>query len=525
MMIAGVAGTPPHQHPVVHSVERMRTNPQAPTERRQDRPAPAGGPLTAAASSARSPWAMGVGGVTLALVIVAVVAAPALRFILDYGAGVLSLVSLSCAVIWGLVCTQDHLFLGPRERLMTQGIHRVLGVSSVGFLVLHVSTKVAEAHWPLIGAFVPLGVTHQDGLIALGVLAGYLMILAAVTGALRSMFAAKRHPVRWRILHATSYLAWCAALVHGLTAGRAAQPFFVWAYAFSVIGVGIGLIIRLRRLRGEALFADRRGTAAPTMDAINDSRGGGNRARRRTTARPGNSSQSGLEPAYAEPLPPMKLTPPAAAAAAPTQQVYAQAGGFDGYGTGQAPRVGGAGPMPAMGGTGQIPAMGGTGQMPAMGGGGQIPAMGGTGQIPAMGGTGQIPAMGGAGQMPAMGGGGQIPAMGGAGPMPTAQPQPQMQQQPYGYQQAPAGQPMANGQNGQAGRDGTPPWGTAAPQNGTPPWGTAAAQNGTPPWGTQVPPAPQPAAADGSGDATRLQPVSWQQANPRPYDRPYEGQR
>jgi DMSO/TMAO reductase YedYZ heme-binding membrane subunit len=245
--------------------------------------------------------------VTAVLIVLALVAGTQLRFFLDFGAGVLSLVSLSCAVIWGLVCTTDHILLGPRERLITQGIHRALGVSAVGFLVLHVTTKVAEAHWPLVGAFLPLGVVGQDGLIALGVIAGYLMILSAATGAMRSIFAAKRHPVRWRLLHSTSYVSWCTALIHGLNAGRSAKPFFVWAYTLSLLGVGIALLIRLRKVRGEALFGNPRGTAAPTMDDINASRGGS----RRRAARPRQAVPTGgLEPAYTEPLPPMQLKQP-----------------------------------------------------------------------------------------------------------------------------------------------------------------------------------------------------------------------
>ena len=47
------------------------------------------------------------------------------------------------------------------------------------------------------------------------------MIFMGITGALRSAFASPA-PVaaRWRAMHMLAYPAWCAALVHGLYAGR-----------------------------------------------------------------------------------------------------------------------------------------------------------------------------------------------------------------------------------------------------------------------------------------------------------------
>lgn len=49
----------------------------------------------------------------------------------------------------------DTVFLGPRERLLTQGIHRGLGVAAIGFLILHVTTKIVEVRVTTAGAFLP----------------------------------------------------------------------------------------------------------------------------------------------------------------------------------------------------------------------------------------------------------------------------------------------------------------------------------------------------------------------------------
>ncbi|MEU6342804.1 cytochrome b/b6 domain-containing protein [Streptomyces sp. NPDC046977] len=380
----------------------MRTNRQS-SDSRRNPPLPASATLSGALRTARSPRVWATAGTAAALLVLAFTAGPALRAFLDFGAGVLTLVSLSCTVIWGLVST-DTVFLGPRERLVTQGIHRGLGVAAIGFLILHVTTKVVEVRVTTAGAFLPLGVTGRDGLISLGVLAAYLMILAAATGAMRSIFAAKRHPVRWRILHGMAYASWCAALIHGLESGRAAKPWVIIAYMVCLVGVAIGLVVRLRKLRGESVFPETRERSASFR---NLARGGGSGSRRRAVREEGGPA---LASAYTDPLPPLP--------GFPTTGQYAPT------------------PPPAPGSL--------LGMDPAAA-------------------TAQLP---------------QVPA----DPQAPYSQQPQQFQQPYPQQ----------------------------PQPG--------AWDGTPPWGTEVPGGVQE--TDPLG-AERLQPISWQQSTPGPY----EGQR
>ncbi|GGZ72098.1 cytochrome b/b6 domain-containing protein [Streptomyces echinoruber] len=169
-----------------------------------------------------------------------------LQDFLNFGAGVLSLVSLTCSVIWGLVA-QDRIFLNIRQRIIAQGIHRVTAVASIAFLLVHITVKLALGHTVLIAALIPfgLGVTGIAGLIGLGSLAGLLMIFVGVTGALRNQFASPA-PVaaRWRAMHMLAYPAWCAALIHGLFAGRPAKTFFMVSYELCVVGVMAALALR-----------------------------------------------------------------------------------------------------------------------------------------------------------------------------------------------------------------------------------------------------------------------------------------
>ncbi|MFJ6793034.1 hypothetical protein [Streptomyces sp. NPDC091268] len=168
---------------------------------------------------------------------------------LDYGAGVLSLVSLTSAVLWGLAATDRTLFTSG-HRITAQAAHRGLAVSGLAFLALHVWVKVAEAQTGAASVLVPFADRDRPVLIGLGTLAGYLFVAVAVSGAVRSAFATKGRSVWWRALHMGAYPAWGASLVHGLKSGRTASGWVTFAYAGCLVAVAAVLALRLRaRLR------------------------------------------------------------------------------------------------------------------------------------------------------------------------------------------------------------------------------------------------------------------------------------
>ncbi|MFE0811446.1 cytochrome b/b6 domain-containing protein [Streptomyces sp. NPDC058794] len=171
---------------------------------------------------------------------------------LNFGAGVLSLVLLSCSVIWGLVA-QDRVVLDARRRILAQAVHRTTAVASLVFLLVHIGVKLALDHTTWVAAVIPFGLLATDDeafggrsvLIGFGTLASMLMIFVGVTGALRNRFAAPAQVAsRWRAMHMLAYPAWCLALLHGLYAGRAAKPLFTVLYALSVLGVMAALALR-----------------------------------------------------------------------------------------------------------------------------------------------------------------------------------------------------------------------------------------------------------------------------------------
>ncbi|WP_206442294.1 hypothetical protein, partial [Streptomyces boncukensis] len=165
---------------------------------------------------------------------------------LDHGAGVLALVSLTAAVLWGLGAT-DRILLGPAHRLLAQAVHRGTTAAGLCFLALHVWVKVAGGPTGVGAAAVPLADPARPVLIGLGTLAGYLFAAVAVTGAVRAAFADGGRSGWWRALHMCAYPAWGAALVHGLRSGRAASGWVTAAYALCLAGAAAALAHRVLR--------------------------------------------------------------------------------------------------------------------------------------------------------------------------------------------------------------------------------------------------------------------------------------
>ena len=174
----------------------------------------------------------------------------------EFGSGVFSLLLLTFAVLWG-VAAADRMLLDPNHRLIAQAIHRGCAVGGIGFLGLHIWSKVALGSTSLAAAFIPGLDKAQTVLMAMGTIAVYLFIGVTITGAVRGVFARKGKQRVWRALHMTAYLAWGTALVHGLRAGRAVADWVDWGYNVSLVGVAVVLMMRLAPGRN-ASWGDKR---------------------------------------------------------------------------------------------------------------------------------------------------------------------------------------------------------------------------------------------------------------------------
>lgn len=104
----------------------------------------------------RSAYGMASAVVLLLIPIVVLLGGDWLQQFLNFGAGVLALVCLTCSCIWGLVA-QDRILLNIRQRIVAQAIHRVTAVASIAFLLVHIGVKIALDHADWIAALIPFG--------------------------------------------------------------------------------------------------------------------------------------------------------------------------------------------------------------------------------------------------------------------------------------------------------------------------------------------------------------------------------
>jgi hypothetical protein len=163
------------------------------------------------------------------------------RFLLFY-AGVLALVALTAAVGIGVLAA-DRIVMAPAGRVVAQAVHRAVSFAALAFLAIHIVLEILAHRSHVIDAFVPFLAHGRTFYIGLGTIASDLVVILVMTGIARGRFATGR-PWTWRAIHATAYLAWPLAIVHGLLAGRTAKPYVDWSYGACLAAVGLALVIR-----------------------------------------------------------------------------------------------------------------------------------------------------------------------------------------------------------------------------------------------------------------------------------------
>lgn len=168
---------------------------------------------------------------------------------LEFYTGVFALVALSLTVMGGFVST-DRMVLLPRHRVSLQTAHRLTAILAVTCLAIHLTLKIAEAHVSVVGALVPFMAPHRRLLVGLGTIAFYLMALLTWMGITRARFANSSRPWIWRTVHVAAYPAWLFSIVHGLASGRHAATWVTVSYVLCVVGVSLGVLVRVGAARG-----------------------------------------------------------------------------------------------------------------------------------------------------------------------------------------------------------------------------------------------------------------------------------
>ncbi len=164
-------------------------------------------------------------------------------WLVSRASGIALLVVLSASMVLG-VATRTGSAPKRATRFAVAELHRTLAMFAVAFLALHVVTAVLDPYvsigwWATLVPFV----SHYRPLaIGLGALAVDLGAAVLVTSVARRRLGFRA----WRAVHWLAYLAWPAAVAHGLGAGSDLGIWWVAALVWgSVSAVVVALGFRL----------------------------------------------------------------------------------------------------------------------------------------------------------------------------------------------------------------------------------------------------------------------------------------
>ncbi len=193
-------------------------------------------------------------------------------------AGVVMLVCFTASVCLGATASVRvrAVDAGSRERrLLVQYFHRAAAITGLLLIVVHVASLVADGKSgvSVSGALVPLTAGYRPAAVTLGSIAAYLFVVVALIGASRRHFAASAAAARaWRTLHAASYVAWSACVLHGFLSGTDAGKSWMRAItlgcvaaAVACVAVRVGAELHARRrplARGRRALVARSGGAS-----------------------------------------------------------------------------------------------------------------------------------------------------------------------------------------------------------------------------------------------------------------------
>lgn len=181
--------------------------------------------------------------------------------------GLVAWALVSASVLWGLIVA-GRLTRHIPPPAWNLDLHRFLGGLAVTFTGLHILGLVADTyvHFSWAGVLVPFASTWKPGAVAWGVVGFYLLLAIELTS-----LAMRRLPRRfWRRVHATSFVLFVAATIHGLRAGTDAGNATVrWglvAFVLTLLVVSplrIALPARRKRRRADRAVAG--GARRPTV--------------------------------------------------------------------------------------------------------------------------------------------------------------------------------------------------------------------------------------------------------------------
>lgn len=134
--------------------------------------------------------------------------------------GIVALLLLSATLVLG-VATSTRSGSPRTSRFVVSGLHRNLALASVAFVAVHVLTAELDTFAPVgwAAVLVPFLSSYRPIWLGLGTVAFDLLLALVATSLLRRHLGQRA----WRAVHATAWLCWPVAVVHGLGTGSDAR--------------------------------------------------------------------------------------------------------------------------------------------------------------------------------------------------------------------------------------------------------------------------------------------------------------
>jgi len=157
-------------------------------------------------------------------------------------AGMMAFVLSSASVLAGIALSLKWRS-ATWPRFVTNEVHRFITLVSLVFIALH---GVAVLIDPFIGftpveVLVPLAIHYRPLWVALGVVAGYLLLALWISEWLRPRIGY----AAWRAFHSLAFAAWGLGLVHGIATGTDTRT---W-WGLGLYGTSVALVVALLAVR------------------------------------------------------------------------------------------------------------------------------------------------------------------------------------------------------------------------------------------------------------------------------------
>jgi sulfoxide reductase heme-binding subunit YedZ len=163
-----------------------------------------------------------------------------LFWITSRAAGTAALLTSSAAVGVGLLLGGR---MARRGRPDLRVAHEALSLATIVAIVVHGASLLGDRflHPSVADIAIPFASSYKEPWMAIGIIAGWLMIVLGLTYYVRDRIGKER----WRKLHRLTALAWIAGVVHALGEGTdAGQVWFLLATAIATGPAAILLVVR-----------------------------------------------------------------------------------------------------------------------------------------------------------------------------------------------------------------------------------------------------------------------------------------